>query len=80
MCCRDPSFYEMFYEHTELSFHSQLLNLLFQSKQIKEIEGNNRMGKTRHLFKKIRDTKGVFHTKFVNKGEKWYGPNKSRRC
>ena len=29
----------------------------------KEIEENNRMGKTRDLFKKIRDTKGTFHTK-----------------
>ena len=31
--------------------------------QCKEIEENNRMGNTRHLFKKIRDTKGTFHTK-----------------
>ena len=30
---------------------------------MKEIEENNRMGKTRHLFKKIRDTKGTFHAK-----------------
>ena len=33
------------------------------SDQCKEIEGNNRMGKTRDLFKKIRDTKGLFHAK-----------------
>jgi len=33
------------------------------SKVIKEIEENNRMGKTRYLFKKIRDTKGTFHAK-----------------
>ena len=33
----------------------------FLSDQCKEIEENNRMGKTRHLFKKIRDTKGTFH-------------------
>ena len=33
----------------------------FLSDQFKEIEENNRMGKTRDLFKKIRDTKGVFH-------------------
>ena len=33
------------------------------SYQCKEIEENNRMGKTRDLFKKIRDTKGTFHTK-----------------
>ena len=35
----------------------------FLSDQCKEIEGNNRMGKTRDLFKKIRDTKGPFHAK-----------------
>ena len=37
----------------------------FLSNQCKEIEKNNRMGKTRDLFKKIRDTKGTFH---VNMG------------
>ena len=35
----------------------------FLSDQCKEIEENNRIGKTRDLFKKIKDTKGVFHTK-----------------
>ena len=35
----------------------------FLINQCKEIEENNRMGKTRDLFKKIRDTKGTFHTK-----------------
>jgi len=35
----------------------------FFSSQCKEIEENNRMGKTRNLFKKIRDTKGIFHAK-----------------
>ena len=35
----------------------------FLSDQCKEIEGNNRMGKTRDLFKKIRDTKGMLHAK-----------------
>ena len=35
----------------------------FLSDQCKEIEENNRMGKTRDLFKKIRDIKGKFHTK-----------------
>ena len=35
----------------------------FLSDQCEEIEGNNRMGKTRNLFKKIRDTKGTFHAK-----------------
>ena len=35
----------------------------FLSDQCKEMEENNKMGKTRDLFKKIRDTKGIFHTK-----------------
>ena len=35
----------------------------FLSDQCKEIEENNRMGKTRDLFKKIQDTKGTFHAK-----------------
>ena len=35
----------------------------FFSDQCKEIEENNRMGKTRDLFKKIKDTKGTFHAK-----------------
>ena len=35
----------------------------FLSDQCKEIEGNHRTGKTRDLFKKIRDTKGIFHAK-----------------
>ena len=36
---------------------------IFLSEQCKEIEKNNRMGKTRSFFKKIRDTKGTFHAK-----------------
>ena len=35
----------------------------FLSEQYKEIEENNRMGKTRDIFKKIRDIKGTFHAK-----------------
>ena len=38
-------------------------NKAFLSDQCKEIEGNNRVGKTRDLFRKIRDTKGTFHAK-----------------
>ena len=37
----------------------------FLSDQCKEIEENNRIGKTRDFFKKIRDTKGIFHAKIV---------------
>ena len=44
----------------------------FFSNQCKEIEENNRMGKTRDLFKKIRDTKGTFHEKMGSiKDRKW---------
>ena len=38
----------------------------FLSHQCKEIEENHRMGKTRDLFKKIRDTKGTFHAKMAS--------------
>ena len=37
----------------------------FLSDQCKEIEENNKMGKTRDLFKKIKDTKGIFHEKWT---------------
>ena len=39
------------------------LKKAFLSNQCKETEDNNRLGKTRDLFKKIRDTKGIFHAK-----------------
>ena len=42
----------------------------FLSDQCKEIEENNRMGKTRDLLKKIRDLKGTFHAKMDSKKEK----------
>ena len=42
----------------------------FLSDQCKEIEENNRMGKTRNLFKKIRDTKRTFHAKMGSRKEK----------
>ena len=45
----------------------------------KEMEDNNRMRKTRDLFKKIRDTKGTFHAKMGSIKDRWYGPNRSRR-
>ena len=52
----------------------------FLSDWCREKEGNKRMGKTRDLFKKIRDSKGTFHAKDGhNKGQKWYGPNRNRR-
>ena len=49
------------------------------SDQCKEIEENNRMGKTRDLVKKIR-YQGIISCKDGhNKGQKWYGPNRSIR-
>ena len=59
----------------------------FFNDQCKEIEEKNRIGKARDLFKKIRDTKGTFHAEMgsikdrdgLDKGQKWYGPNRSRR-
>ena len=49
--------------------------------QCKEIEENNRMGKTRDLFKKIRDTKGTFHEKVGTvKDRNGMNLTKSRRC
>ena len=53
---------------------------IFLSDQCKEIEEKNRMRKTRDLFRKTRDTKGIFQAKMGTiKGKKWYGPNRSRR-
>ena len=51
----------------------------FLSDQCKEIEENNRMGKTRDLFKKIRYQGNILCKDGHNKGQKWYGPNRSRR-
>jgi len=49
----------------------------FLSDQGKEIEENNRMGKTRNLFKKIREG-NISCKDGLSKGQKWYGPNRSR--
>ena len=51
----------------------------FFSDQCKEIEENNRIGKTRDLFKKIRDQGNVSCKDGLNKGQKWYGSNRSIR-
>ena len=70
------------YTHVNAEFQriARRAKKVFLSNQCKEIEENNRMGKTRDLFKKIRDTKGTFHAKMGSiKGQKWYGPNRSRR-
>ena len=53
------------YKHLNAEFQSiaRRDKKAFLSDQCKEIEENNKMGKTRDLFKKIRDTKGAFHAK-----------------
>ena len=50
----------------------------FLSDQCKEIEENSRIGKTRDLFKKIRDTKGIYHAKMGTIKDR-NGPNRSRK-
>ena len=53
------------YTHLNAEFHRTARGdkKAFLNDQCKEIEENNRMGKTRDFFKKIRDTKGTFHAK-----------------
>ena len=57
------------YTHLKAEFQ-RIARRAFLSDQCKEIEENNRMGKTRDLFKKIRDTKGTFHAKMGTKKDK----------
>ena len=53
------------YKHLkeEVQRRARIHKKIFLSDQCKEIEEKNRMGKTRDFFKKIRDTKGIFHAK-----------------
>ena len=53
------------YTHLDVAFQRKARRdkKAFLSDQFKEIKENNRMGKTRDVFKKIRDTKGIFHAK-----------------
>ena len=70
------------YKHLNTEFQSiaRRYKKAFLSDQCKEIEENNRMGKTRDLFKKIRDNLWNISCKDEhNKGQKWYGPKRSRR-
>ena len=62
------------YKHLNAECHriSRRDKKAFLSDQCKEIEANNRMGKPRDLFKKVRDTKGTFHSKM--------GSIKDRNC
>ena len=69
------------YSHLNAEFQriTRRDNKAFLSNQCKEIEDNNRMGKTRDLFKKIKRYQGNISCKDgLNKGQKWYGLNRSR--
>ena len=68
------------YKHLNVEFQRIARNdkKAFLSDQCKEIEGNNRMEKSRDLFKKIRDTKRTFHGKMGTIKDRRYGPNRSR--
>ena len=64
--------------NTELQSIARRDKNAFVNEQYKEIEENNRMRKTRDLFKKIRDTKGTFHAKMGSIKDR-NGPNRSGR-
>ena len=67
------------YTHLNAEFQRiTIVKKAFLSDQCKEIEENNRLGKTRDLFKKIRDREH-FMQNGDNKGQKCYGSNRSRR-
>ena len=51
----------------------------FLSDKCKEIEENNRVGKTRHLFKKSRSQGNISCKDRLDKGQKWYRPKRSRK-
>ena len=51
----------------------------FKKKEKEKIEENDRMGKTKYLIKKIRDTKGTFQAKMGTIKDRNYVPNRSRR-
>ena len=65
--------------NTEFQTKARREKKAFLHDQCKEIEENNRMGKTRHLVKKIRYRGNTSCKDGLNKGQKWYGPNRSRR-
>ena len=56
--------------NTEFQKIAKIDKKAFLSEQCKEIEEGNRIGKTRDLFKKIRDTKGTFHAKIDTKKDR----------
>ena len=62
----------LLFSHCKSLRSQELQKKAFRSDQYKEIEENNRVGKTRDLFKKIRDTKGIFHAKMDSIKDKNY--------
>ena len=69
------------YTHLNADFQSitRRDKKVFFSDQCKEIEEKYRMGKTRDLFKKIRDQVNISYKDGLDKGQKLYGPNRGRR-
>ena len=69
------------YKHLDAEFQriARRDKKAFLSNQCKEIEENNRMGKIRDLFKKIRYQGNISSKDGLDKGQKLYGPNRSRR-
>ena len=65
--------------NAELQRTARIDKKAFLSDQCKETEEKNRMGKTRDLFKKTREPRKHFMQEWQNKGQKWSGPNRSRR-
>ena len=63
--------------NAELQRMARRYKKAFFNDQCKEIEENSRVGKTRYLVKKIRDTKGTLHAKMDSiKDRKWYGTSR----
>ena len=69
------------YKHLNAEFQriARRVKKAFLSDQCKEIEENNRMGKTTDLLKKMRCQGNISCKDGLDKGQKWYGPNRSRR-
>ena len=69
------------YKHLNAEFQriARRYKKAFLSDQYKEIEENNIMGKTRDLFKKLEYQGNISCKDGFDKGQKWYGPNRSRR-
>ena len=67
------------YKHLNAEFQriARRVKKAFLNDQCKETEENNRMGKTRDLFKKLQIPREHFMQRWAQ-GEKWYGPNRSR--